>query len=359
MGIVGFNKYLKKLGLVEKTITFEEMKGSSIVIDVMIWLYPANAGKTESYKHPYFLYFLKMIEKFIKYDIRFMFVFDGISINLKSITHVKRAKVAKSNQDKIDKLMVEKEAILKKYTEGVITDLEDMEKVDEIDSNITKRKRNSNTRPTREDIKLLKEMFDHFHIPYVTIDKHEAEGLCAYLNKIGYVDYVLSNDSDIIISCGKNIIYGFKCGNDSLKIRYFSDIIRLLKFSHQNQLINFAYLCGTDYNNHIYRRRIAVDHKDILNCPNYGFNVIMKRYPEKKDREYFYIVFNEFIFDYSTIYGDKFVKKFGFLKSKSMSNIKTHISNIINHDITIKYMNYSKGIKTILLNLSQEKKVDF
>lgn len=114
----------------------------------------------------------------------------------------------------------------------------------------------------------------------VEMDGIEAEALISYYNKIGVVDYILSNDSDCFPCGGKNIIMNYKNNNSQVDY-YDTSLIKLTR----EQIINLSILLGNDFNKRIKGQGPKTSYKTIKNnefnevCPieikNIGYKLFL------------------------------------------------------------------------------------
>lgn len=98
-------------------------------------------------------------------------------------------------------------------------------------------------RPDFEEILKLKQQLNPDYVEWVTAPG-EGETECARLVKSGQCDYVLSNDSDLILCMCPNIVLFSKNGLELINCQIILD---QLEFT-ADQLLEFGILCGTDFN---------------------------------------------------------------------------------------------------------------
>ena len=94
-------------------------------------------------------------------------------------------------------------------------------------------------------IKLIKliRFFGFSHI----FSHEEADSQCAYMSKKGIVDYVISDDSDLLMFGRKNIIKGFTLNvKKKMKIIELWSILKETKLSIKS-FIHLGILLGSDY----------------------------------------------------------------------------------------------------------------
>jgi len=154
-----------------------------------------------------------------KYDIDAIFVFDGMMPDIKSDTVEQRNKFFWEMQQKYYKAVTQDEK--KKYYF--------------VKSNITKREVND-----------CIELIGIFGFKVMMADG-EADGQLAYLVNRGIVNYVATEDMDILVFGGNNILKQFTVSSK----KYITEISleEVLKGFDMNQdeLINLAILLGCDY----------------------------------------------------------------------------------------------------------------
>ena len=90
-----------------------------------------------------------------------------------------------------------------------------------------------------------RQLLDLFGIPYITAPS-EAEAQCAELNKLGLVDGIITDDSDVFLFGGK-IIYKNLFHMNKYVEKYTNTLIESKLGLTQNKLISLAMLLGSDY----------------------------------------------------------------------------------------------------------------
>lgn len=103
--------------------------------------------------------------------------------------------------------------------------------------------RSSLFRPDYSDILKLETRLSPDYVVWINAPG-EGETECARLVKSGECEYVLSNDSDLILCMCPNIVLFGKNGLDLID---YQIILNQLQFS-PDQLLEFGILCGTDFN---------------------------------------------------------------------------------------------------------------
>jgi 5'-3' exonuclease len=96
---------------------------------------------------------------------------------------------------------------------------------------------------------LSKELFDTLGIPYFQAHM-EAETTCADLCKRGIVDYVISEDTDVLAYGAPFLITKINTSENTCVIVEYESILKALEFTPE-QFLDFCIMCGTDYNKNI------------------------------------------------------------------------------------------------------------
>jgi 5'-3' exonuclease len=102
-----------------------------------------------------------------------------------------------------------------------------------------------NRKPTGEHVQNVKKLFDILEVPYIH-SPVESDALFAYLMKNKKIDFVFSEDTDMLpLGCSS-----FVCGFDNPKINmaeyYLHDVLTTLDIEYK-QFVDLCILCGCDY----------------------------------------------------------------------------------------------------------------
>ena len=228
---MGINNLLKTLESIQVSRHLNYYKGKRIAVDGYCWLHKSIYLLTEqiltnSQSKTYLRYLNKRVEQLLKFDIKPIIVFDGDKLQMKKIEEEERQK--HRNEVIMESLKLirqgkEREAQTKKI-EGI----------------------DINPQMAYEFIKLLRQKkIEYFVAPY------EADIQLAYLDKINYVDCVLTEDSDLLALGCKKVLYkldldtniGFEIETKNLK--------KCSKYDFSNfdsdKFLTFCILSGCDY----------------------------------------------------------------------------------------------------------------
>jgi flap endonuclease-1 len=166
--------------------------------------------------------FYKLVN-YLSLNIELIFVFDGKP----PVQKYECIKERKEKAQKAKEKMVECENVLEK---------EKLEK--------------TSIRLTIEMIDNVKKLLNLMGVPYIHLEVGEGEAIASELCRIGYVDYVLTEDMDALVyGCPKLIR---NCIDKSVKtpgiisVLYYEDVIKGLELNEE-QFIKFSILCGCDY----------------------------------------------------------------------------------------------------------------
>ena len=201
MGIKNLTKFINKYAPdAIKIIKNEELKGKKIAIDMSLIMhqYLFAIGDKLNYKINALHIHAVLVKtlSYLKNKIIPIFVYDGVMPDIKDNTIIKRQKNNKYN------IIITKE----QYYETI-------------------------------------EILDLLGVQWI-IAPTEADAQCAYLSKNNLVDYVLSEDLDLLTFGTKKLLRNYK-NNSKLEIS-LDKILELLKINY-DQFIDICILLGCDY----------------------------------------------------------------------------------------------------------------
>ena len=235
------NKYCPEK---KKKISYSELSGKIIAVDISIYLYKFKYGNRN------FLYcFMKQIEKFLKHNIKPIYVFDGKPPPEKNNVINERKSIKKQKyerKEEIEKKIINIENELKEKDKK-----EDKDQISIYNENkkILKSELNklnmSIINITNNDIKLLKELFNICNIQYVSANT-EAELICSQLTVNNNVYGCLTDDTDVLPNRCKNFLTDYNFKNEYLTQYDYSEVLTGLEMSDK-EFIDYCILCGCDY----------------------------------------------------------------------------------------------------------------
>jgi flap endonuclease GEN len=268
MGIKKFFEDLRKVfGYKCGKLSIDDMKNKRLVVDVSLLIYKAKYASSIYNTNPVTRYFMRFICRFFKINTYVILIFDGKPTHLKEKTGKKRYEKRLKTIEKIGSLE-------KKLNELSFDSLDNIH----YEKKIKSLKKELSLVPTEKEIQDLKALCNELSILNYTTSGHDAENLCAYLNKNGYADYVMSADSDVFAFGGKNIVHGYKNYLNVFDCHYLSDILKSFGFSTVNQIIHYAILVGNDYNERIKGNGPVTSNNIVLYNEDDGKSVCKKLY---------------------------------------------------------------------------------
>ena len=267
MGIKNLMDLIKKYSPTSiKYKKISDYKNSKIGIDINLLIYKMiyairlngydikNGNTIVTHIHT----FLQKIKGLIKYNIKPIFVFDGEMPNFKENTLKQREQIGKQLQKKYYNATTEKDKKKYYYMKSKITDRE-------VDDIIT--------------------MIKIFGYPII-FSPYEADCQLAYLQKKGLIDYVASDDMDLLVF-GSNILLKDFTISDK---KYICEInltrtLKNLNVSYK-QLVEIAMLMGCDYCERIFgpikSYKLIKEYRSIKNLIKKGI-IKDNNYSEIKD----------------------------------------------------------------------------
>lgn len=229
------DKYAKSS---RKRVHLSQLNGYKVAVDANLYIYKHLYGKNNCIDGIFF-----MINKFLKFNITPIFIFDGNIPNEKAYTISQR----RLNKEKIKNRLLE----LKTYREFLIKNniKEDgycENKIETINEEINTLE-NRLVYVNNDIFDKIKELLKLMNIKYYDNTTCESEQYCSKLCKIGIVDAVVSDDTDTFACGSRYVIRNFTNKDDYVDI-YTLDIILTLLELNMEQFIDMCILLGTDYN---------------------------------------------------------------------------------------------------------------
>jgi flap endonuclease-1 len=271
MGINNLNKFLKdKYPNVSQTVHLSNYKYKKIAIDVSIYMckFKILAGDR------WLLSFLNLVALFRKNNVHCVMVYDGKSPPEKDAEKKIREETRNKQSDKVSEL----EDAIREYNltgtvNQILIDLH-QKHVDKIPGRLMKvlkisesvsissknikdleyiieKKRSQILDISPEDFKKTRELFDILSVPYIMAPM-EAETVCSDLCKRGYVEGVLSDDSDVMAYGSPIMLSKLNTTDGTCTEIEYSNLLESLELN-TNEFLDFCIMCGCDYNKNIYK----------------------------------------------------------------------------------------------------------
>ena len=228
---MGISNLLKILESIQTSRHLSYYKGKRVAVDGYCWLHKSIYLLSEQIFHNphskrYLKYLNKRVDQLLRFNITPIIVFDGDKLQMKKIEEEERQK--RRNEVTMESLKLirkgkEKEAQTKRL-EGI----------------------DINPQMAYEFIKLLKQKKVEYYVaPY------EADVQLAYLDKINYVDCVITEDSDLLALGCKKVLYKLDLDtNIGLEIE-IKNLKKCTKYDFSefdsDKFLTFCILSGCDY----------------------------------------------------------------------------------------------------------------
>jgi 5'-3' exonuclease len=289
MGIKNLSQFLKKREVYD-TSDISILKYTKLGIDTPMFLFKFK-GVTNPNTNEWLGCFITFIHFLRKYDIHPIFVFEGKAPPEKVPVQEERREI---RQKMVDKTNTIEEDLNSYEKNGVITPLLEevwnktkrnnkslltaktlskskFIEIDVIREEIERRKRYEIT-VTNEDIANLKELFDIMGVSWIQ-SCGEAEADCVSLFYDDVIDYIVSEDTDVLAyhSSSKlkelKVITNFNTSNLTFTTISKNKVLSTLNISSES-FRDFCIMCGTDYNKNIFRVGTETAYKFILKYGN-------------------------------------------------------------------------------------------
>lgn len=230
MGIKNLTSFLKThCPSSIKEINLVELKDKKAAIDVSIFLY-----KFKYKGNNLVIKFVEQINRLRVHNITPIYIFDGIPTSEKK-------DVISERKEKIN-IKAQQISELKQQLDN--TPSTEINKLYEIKTQITKINRTI-LKVSKEDIVQVKYLFDLLNIKHVRA-RGEADALCSKMCKEGVVDFVISEDMDLLTSGAKYLLRDFNIYNNKATLYNLEEIIEKLNLTYE-KWVELCIMFGCDY----------------------------------------------------------------------------------------------------------------
>ena len=283
MGIKNLTQFLKKYEVYE-TLNVSTLRYTKIGVDTPMFLYKFKSLYPDS--NEWLGCFITFISFLRRWDIHPIFIFEGKAPPEKAQSQENRRESKQKIVDKTNAIQVDldlykkngcatpllsevwtklkakgssKSLLLKKTISKTFINIEEIQ--DEID-----RRRKYEFCITPPDIEMVKELFSVMGVSYIQ-SKGEAEADCVSLFYNGYIDYILSEDTDVLACVSPSnemsdlkVITNFNTNELTFTQVSKHKVLHALNLTHQS-FRDFCIMCGTDYNKNIFRIGVEKSYK--------------------------------------------------------------------------------------------------
>ena len=224
MGIKNLNSVIKES---MKKITFDKLKGAIIGVDFSLFLYRFVYNNNNPIEC-----FLRQIHLFFRHKILPVYVIDGDAPLEKQTTLDKRANKRQKLYDNIADL-------LEKQVENNSPNTSSR-----INSEITKLERRC-VIFSQKQVQDILYFFELLGIPVIR-ENEEADFILAKLSAANKIDYILSDDSDVLAFGAKKVLKNFCITEEKCELYEMDSILTKLGVPIQ-KFVDICILCGCDY----------------------------------------------------------------------------------------------------------------
>ena len=279
MGIKSLNKFLaQNCPSAVEWIHISEYRYKKIAVDMSLYIHLTkktfgNPDRPHDVR-AWLPAFVRFIASLREHKIHCVFVFDSKPSDDKELEKQKRRR----NRDKQEDTVFRLEEALERYhthgqTDPILVEYSKKKgpsksllrskiiiNVKAIESHV-KNMRRQLIPVTQNDFDVTKQILTFLKIPYFNAPV-EAETACAHLCKEGKVDAVLSRDSDVLAYGAPVFLKDFLPSKGVCKRIKYENVLTELGLT-SDQFLDLCILCGTDYNDNIFRVGPATAYKLI------------------------------------------------------------------------------------------------
>ncbi len=210
-----------------KKTTFNKLRGSIIGIDFSLFLYRFVYNKNNPIEC-----FLRQVQMFFRHKILPVYVIDGDAPLEKQTILDKRAHTRQKLYDNIADLLDQQSENNSPTTSS------------RINSEISKLERRCVVF-SQKQVQDILYFFELLGIPVIR-ENEEADFILAKLSAANKIDYILSDDSDVLAFGAKRVLKNFCIKEEKCELYVMEDILAKLGVTSQ-KFLDVCILCGCDY----------------------------------------------------------------------------------------------------------------
>ena len=203
------------------------LSGQKVAIDTSIFLYRFKYKGNKLISK-----FFEQINRLRLHNITPIYIFDGIPPEEK-----KDVIISRQNKQKEKKVLMDN-------LEKEINETDDLEQKNKLKSELYKLD-NKTIHVTKEDVQQVKYLFDLLNIKYIQA-QGEADLLCSKMCSTGKVDFVISEDMDLLTSGSNLLLRDFNIYTNRATVYDLNEIITKLEISYE-KFVELCIMLGCDY----------------------------------------------------------------------------------------------------------------
>jgi 5'-3' exonuclease len=260
MGIKNLHKLLEKYSKdCYKPKHLSEYSYRKVAIDISLYLYKYKAIAGSRWLES----FINLVNSLRKHDIHCVFVYDG-QAPIEKLEEQKRRRDSRENQSKkiveLERQINDFEkhgiigSLIEELCENKVKSLFRQQVIKNYNINLAKVKletmKSMLISISPQDVQLTKDLFDVMKIPYIQAPQ-EAENFCSHLCVYGKVDFVLSEDTDVIAYGSPIFLTKIDTLNDTVVEISYDKILEGTSMTRET-FTDLCIMCECDYNSNIY-----------------------------------------------------------------------------------------------------------
>lgn len=230
MGIKNLNAVLKKSCYFPKK-NINDIKYSIVAVDFSLFLYRFIYNQNNPIEC-----FLRQLILFFKNNILPVYVLDGIAPTEKYTILNKRANKRIKVSEELSRLLEYKEELLMNNASQIV--------INNLDQEIIRLEKKC-VQFSKDETQQIISFFKLCGVPVIQ-ENYESDWILAKLSQYNLVDFVLSEDSDLLAFGASKIMKNFSIQEESFELYDLDIILNTLEFN-QKEFVDMCILCGCDY----------------------------------------------------------------------------------------------------------------
>jgi len=316
MGIKDLNKFLRsKCPQVYKEVHLSNLQFKKCAVDISLYIFKYVTIFGED---GWIAAFLNLVSCLRRNNIHACFIYDTKAPEEKN----EERKDRREKRDKLDEriaqlcIALDKAKMTNEFDPILLDLIKDSENsvgrkrllgpnpgkiridIDEIERQVERVKKQS-VKLSSVEFDLTKSIFQILGVPHFNAPG-EAETTCAHLCKKGEVDFVLSEDTDVLAYGAPFFLTKINTSSDTCVLISYDEVLSALDFSRE-EFLDLCIMFGTDYNKNIFKIgpekafKLLNEHRTIEKVAESGIDVSPLKHVRVRELFQEYEQFNEHI----------------------------------------------------------------
>lgn len=263
MGIKNLHTFIRKINKdIYKNVDLQNLSGKTLAVDTSIFMCKYKSILGSNWLNGFWNLILCMRRN----KINVIFIYDSKAPPEKNEERILRQEQRDKQKEKVSNIMkdwvkiekdigyekLEKEDFLEKIKEYI--HLHSFLKKNTFQNrydiiNLLNKVEKTLISITNDDFELTKKLFKIMGIS-CQLAFGEAEATCSFLNRIGIVDGVLTEDTDVLAYRTPTMYHNINTKNNTVIKLDIENVLTELELQ-ENEFLDFCILCGTDYNQNL------------------------------------------------------------------------------------------------------------